>query len=222
MTEKNKQPTQREIERDRIKVARKTLEDTALQGVLSGNQILKNQSLYGQLAVNGAEKDYNETMNSEEARKFRDELYKKAKEEGDRLGVYGEPSINNYDVSKAIIRQLEENKLRLPLGDLEDIVKNLGQGSGYNFEFPKELSKYVPVKLQEKMQIAAIKAAEKGKKINPEDALNEEEKYALDVYDFLSKSYDRGVALGTCNYFADLNKLGEMIKKKYELKESKK
>jgi hypothetical protein len=210
----NERPTAREI-------ARKTLRDTALQGVLGSNQILEKQSLYGTLAVNGAKNTYNEAMNSEEARKFKDALYKQKQEKGKKLGVYGVPSINDYDVSTAIISQIEENKLRLPLRGLEDIVKNLGKDSGYNFELPKKLSNYVPAKLQEKMQIAAIKAAEKGKRINPEDVLNEEEKYALDVYEFLSEAYNRGVALKACNYFNDLNKLGEKIKENYEPKESK-
>jgi hypothetical protein len=64
-----------------------------------------------------------------------------------------------------------------------------------------------------------IKAAQKKEKINPEDALNEEEKDALNVYEFLSQAYNRGVALRNCNYFADVNELGRMIKEKYEPKE---
>lgn len=214
MTEKNKEPTQREI-------AISTLENKALQGVLSNNQILENQSKYGDLAVNAAKNAYSEAMNSKEAREFKDALYKQKLEKGRKNGVYGMPSIDDYDVSTAIIDQLNENKRVLSLGDLEGIVKNLGKDSGYDFEVSKKIKKYVPAKLQEKMEIAAIKAKYKKKEIDPRDVLNEEEKYALDVYEFLSESYNRGVALKTCNYFADLNKLGEMIKKKYEPKESK-
>jgi len=209
----NKQPTPRDI-------AISTLENKVFQGIVSKNQILKNQFLYGKLAVNGAE-NTNELMNSEEARKVRDNLYKKAKEKGDRLGVYGEPSITDYAVSTDVIEQIEENKSRLSLGDLEGIVKSLGKDFGYDFEMPKELEKYIPAKLQEKMQIAAIKASGDGKKINPEDVLTEEEMKALDVYEFLSESYNRGVSLKACNYFADLNRLGAAIKEKYQPKESK-
>lgn len=221
----NEKPTQREIEMDRIKHARKTLENIALQGVLSSNQIMKKQALYGQLAVNGTENTYNETMNSEEVKKVRDNLYKEKKEKGDALSVYGEPSISNYDVSAEIIQQLEENKPRLPLKDLGEIVKSIAGNYNYDFEVPKELSDYVPLELQRKMQEAAIKAAEKGKKISPEDmnaVLNEKENDALEVYQFLSQAYNRGVSLRTCNYFADLNELGAAIKEKYEPKESKK
>ena len=217
----NEQPTQKEIEEERIKVARKTLESKVLQGVLGSNQILKNQALYGQLAVNGTENTYNETMNSEELKKIKDDLYKEKKEKGDNLGVYGEPSITNYDVSAEIIHQLEENKLRLPLKDLEEIVKSIAGNYNYDFEVPKELSDYVPLELQEKMQKATIESLEKGEKINPEDALNEKEKDAFNVYKLLSQAYNRGVSLSTGNYFADLNELGKKITEKYKPKESK-
>jgi len=217
MTEKNKQPTPRDI-------ARKTLENKVLQGVLSGNQILENQSLYGQLAVNGAKNTYNETMNSREVKEIKDDLYKKAKERGDGLGVYGEPSIGNYEVSSEIIEQLEENKSRLPLKDLGEIVKSIAGNYNYDFEVPKELGDYVPLELQIKMQRARIlvESAQKGKKIKPEDALDEKEKDALQVYELLSQAYNRGVSLSTCNYFADVNGLGKKIMEKYKPKESEK
>lgn len=212
--ENKRQPTQRDI-------AISTLENKVLQDVLSNNQILENQSLYGTLAVNGAKNTYREAMNSEEARAFKDVLYEKKLANGKKKGVYGMPSIDDYDVSTAIIDQLNENKRILSLGDLEDVVKNLGQSSGYDFEVSEKIKKYVPAKLQEKMEIAAIKARYEKKEIDPRDALSEEEKYALDVYEFLSLSYDRGVALKACNYFADLNKLGKKIKENYEPKDSK-
>lgn len=210
-----RQPTQREI-------ATKTLENKALQSVLSSNQILEKQSLYGQLAVNGAKNTYNENMNSEGVRKVRDALYKEKLEKGKEKGVYGVPSINDYDVSMFIREQIDENKLKLSLGDLEAIVKKLGKDFGYNFKLPTELRNYIPKKLHEKIQIAAIKARKK--EINPGDVLNEKEMKALGFYDFLSKAYNHGVALKTCNYFGDLNALGEkMMEKMYgsEPKESK-
>ena len=218
----NKQLTKKEIEEERKKVARKTLENKVLQGVLGGNQIMKKPFLYGKLASDGAENTYNETMNTEEMKKIKDDLYKEKKEKGDMLGVFGEPSITNYDVSAEIIQQLEENKLRLPLKDLEEIVKSIAGNYNYDFEVPKELSDYVPLELQEKIQKAAIESAQEGKKINPEDALNEKEKDALQVYQLLSQAYNRAVSLSTCNYFADLNELGKSIMEKYKPKEIKK
>ena len=53
--ENKRQPTQRDI-------AISTLENKVLQDVLSNNQILENQSLYGTLAVNGAKNTYREAM----------------------------------------------------------------------------------------------------------------------------------------------------------------
>jgi hypothetical protein len=209
-------PTQREI-------AISTLENKALQGVLSGNQILENQSLYGQLAVNAAKNAYSEAMNSREVKEIKDDLYKKAKERGDGLGVYGEPSIGNYEVSSEIIEQLEENKSRLPLKDLGEIVKSIAGNYNYDFEVPKELGDYVPLELQIKMQRARIlvESAQKGKKIKPKDALDEKEKDALHVYELLSQAYNRGVSLRNCNYFSDVNELGKKIMEKYQPKESK-
>jgi len=222
MTSTNKELTQEEIEKKRREVARKTLENKVLQGVLGSNQIRKKPFLYGQLAVNGAEDTYNEVMNSEEVKEIRNDLYKKVKEKGDGLGVYGEPSISHYDVSVEILQQIEENKLRLPLKDLGEIVKSIAGNYNYDFEVPKELSDYVPSELDKKIQGAIIKSAQEGKKIKPEDVLNEKEKDALEVYQFLSQAYNRGVSLRTCNYFADLNELGKKIMEKYKSKESKK
>ncbi len=203
----NKQPTARDI-------AIKTLEDIALQGVLGVNEILENQSEYGTSAVNGAKNTYNEAMNSKEAREVKDILYKEKLEKGKEKGVYGVPSINDYDVSMFIREQIDENKFKLSLGDLEAIVKKLGEDFGYNFKLPTELRNYIPKKLHEKIQIAAIKAGKK--EINPGDVLNEKEMKALGFYDFLSKAYNHGVALKTCNYFGDLNALGEkMMEKMY-------
>jgi len=208
----NKQPTPREIEKKRREFAISTLENKVLQGVLSGNQILENQSLYGQLAVNGAENTYDKAMNSEEAREVRDNLREKAQEKGDQLNVYGRPSIGDYEVSTEILQQLEENKLRLPLKDLGEIVKSIAGDYKYDFEVPKELSAYVPLELEMKRQMAEI---------NPENALTEKEKDALKVYQFLSEAYNRGVSLRTSNYFADLNELGKKIMEKYKPKDKK-
>lgn len=196
-------------------IARKTLENKVLQGVLGSNQIRKNQFLYGQLAVDGAENTYNEIMNTEEVKEVKDGLYKEKKEKGDMLGICGEPSITNYDISLEIIEQLEENKSRLPLKDLGEIVKNIAGNYNYDFEVPKELSDYVPLELQIKL----IKSKHENKK--PEDVLTEKEKDALKVYQFLSEVYNRGVSFGTCDYFADLNELGKKIMEKYKPKESK-
>lgn len=213
----SKKPTPRDI-------ARKTLEDTVLQGVLSVNHIQEDPYLYGQLAFNGAKNSYNEAMNSEKIREIKSALYKEKMKKGRELGVHGLPRIDDYDVSTAVIQQLEENKLKLSLKDLEEIVKNIAGNSGYNFELPKELGDYVPLELQEKMQKAAIESAEKGKKISLEDmnaVLNEEEKYALKAYKFLSEAYNRKVSLSTANYFADLNELGKEIMEKYPPKDKK-
>jgi len=163
-------------------------------------------------------------MNTENAQKIKQSLYERAKEKGDRFGAYGRPSITDYDISVEILGQIEENKSRLPLKELGEIVKSIAGNYNYDFNVPKELSDYVPLELQEKIQKAAIKATEEGKEIDTREInkiLSEKENDALQVYQLLSQAYNRAVSLGTCNYFADMNELGNQITEKYKPKEDK-
>lgn len=215
----NKKLTPEEAKKERINVARSTLENKVFQGVLGNNHLLKNPFLYGQLATNGAEDNYSEVMNNDEVGKIRKNLQDQSKSEGDKLGVYGMPLISDYEVSKHIIKQIEENKSTLPLKDLGEIVKSVASNYNYDFEVPKELADYVPFELQMKMQEAQLKAIREGTQIDPTSALDEKEKDALQVYGLLSDAYNRGVSLSNCGYFFDLNQLGQMMAEKYKPKD---
>ncbi|MCX6749141.1 MAG: hypothetical protein NTW17_00135, partial [Candidatus Pacearchaeota archaeon] len=122
--------------------ARKTLESKVFQNVLGSNQVRSNQSLYGSLGVQGAEATSSEVMGSNEATQARNTAYEKAKTRGDKLGIYGEPAITNYEVSAEMVEQIEEAKKRLSLEDLTQIVK--GIATGLKFDLPEELKNYVP------------------------------------------------------------------------------
>lgn len=215
---------QSEIEeknQEKIERAKKTLEDKALQGVFGSNQVRSNPFLYGQIGVQGAEDAYNESIHGEKAQEIRKELYEKSKQEGDSQGVYGEPSIGNYEVSKQVANQIEENKIILPLGELEKMAKNVADG--LESDIPEELKKYVPAEIQEKIIRANIEEAKKGKqfdtrKVVEKGVLTEEEADALGAYQALSQAYDRGTALSASNdnYFSDYNQTLSQISEKYK------
>ena len=216
-----KEMTPEEIRAQQRNFARKTLENKVFQGVLGGNQVRSNPFLYGQFGVTGAEGTYEESMGSDDAKKARDAAYKRAKARGDSLGVYGEPAITNYEVSADIIQQIEENKQRLPLGDLVEIVK--GVAPGFKFDLPEALKDYVIDDIQTKINIA--KATSRREDLKVEDILTETEYDALMVYQgILSQAYNRGFALRTAQpgYFADLNSAAEKVSEKYKPKEEKK
>ncbi len=211
MTDKQKM-TPEEIREKQKKHAKMTLEDKLNQKFLGSNHVMKNQALYGQLGVSSAESVYDECIKSQKANEVRNEVYKERKEEGDSFDVYGEPAIGNYDISVYMLKQIEESKSLLPLGELEGIVKNIA--SEFDFEVPEELKNYVPAELYQKTQLAKLS----GKN---EYELSEQEKDALVIYqELLSKAYNRGAALNSAkeNSFADLNSLGKKISEKYNPK----
>ena len=193
-------------------IARRTLENKVFQGILGSNNVRSNPFLYGQLGAQGGETSYANAMSSPDAQKARSELYQKSKAKGDQLGVYGEPSIGNYEVSTDIIQQLEEEKQRLSLADLGEIVK--GVASGFKFDVPEALKDYIPLELYQK-------AASSGKE-DIREALSEEEIDALATYErVLSPAYNRGAALRAAQsgYFADITPIANQISEKYAPKE---
>lgn len=207
-----------ELKKEIIDNAKKTLENKLFQDVLGSNQVKNNPFLYGQLASQGADSKYEESINTDEAKKIRDDLYGNKKRQGNALGVYGEPSISNYDVSLDIIQQVEENKKRLPLGELENVVK--GVANGLQSGLPDELKEYVIVDIEEKIQKAQIGEFKRTGKIDPEkikEFLTEEEVDAFNTYQALSQAYNRGAALNSsqADYFSDSNQILKNISEKY-------
>ncbi len=226
----NERKSQREMTPEeeraaRINISRKTLESKVLQGVMGINNLRSNPFEYGQLALNGVESSYQDVMASKELQEIKKGLYKQKSEKGKELGAFGEPSISNYDVSVAVIEQLYENMERLPLGDLGDIVGNLGKSFGYDFKVPEALKGYVPAELQEKIQLKAIMEGKSGRDIKPEEALTEQEIDAMNIYQrLLQPAYVRSAAIASAksSYFADINGLGKQYAEKYKSKEDSK
>ena len=196
-----------------IEIARQSLESKLLQKIAGGNVVRSNPLDYGQLGLHGGEAAYESAMNSDHVKKIREDAHKKAKAEGDALGVFGEPAYpTNYDVSVKVMRELEEYKAVIPLKELGDIVK--GVAPGFDFTVPSELENYVPAELFPK--IARAQSAKKSS--NKADELTGVEQDAFNVYQLLSQAYSRGIGLRAARsgYFADLNQVAEKITEKYK------
>jgi len=198
-----------------VEIARKNLESTLLQGIAGSNTVRSNQAMYGTLGVSGAEAAYDSSMNSDEIKKMRETAYNQAKQEGESLGVFGEPSYpTNYDISAKVMKQLEDYKTFVPLKDLGEVVKNLAPG--FKFNVPAELENYVPAELLQKAVMAEV-AKQTGKEAV---GLTEAEQDAFNVYQLLSQAYNRGLGLRAAQsgYFADLNQTASQISEKYKPK----
>lgn len=208
---------------EKLSIAKKTLENKDFQNILGSNQVKSNPFMYGQLGVQGADSTYSEIMKGDLINKTRNNLINQKKNSGDSLGVYGQPSVSDYDVSIEIIQQIEENKKLLPLGELENITKEVA--GGIEFEIPEELKNYNIKEIETKIQRAEIEEIRKGGKISPEKiqgSLTEEEIDAFDVYQALSQAYNRGAALNSVeeNYFSDINESLRQISGKYNAEEN--
>lgn len=207
MAEKEK-PKELSIE-EQIKLnVKKTLEDKFIQNVVGSNNAKNNPFLYGQLGVNGANSTYENSMFSENATKIRKEMYDKKKNEGEQLGVYGDPSFpSNYDVSLKIAQQVHEVMALGKIGDLEDHVKSIAKG--FDFTVPDKLKNFSVNELIMKLQ--------KG------ENLSNDEKMALQTQKLLSEAYTRAAALNSIqsNYYSDLNSIGKEITDAYKPKEKK-
>jgi len=224
--EKDQEMTPEEIRENARTVARKTLENIDFQNIVSGGEIMNNQTLYGELAATGGQEAYDKGMTSESVRDIRKILQKEKKEEAERLGTYARPSISDYDVEANVIGQVNENKLLLPLGDLEEIVKGISEGFGYEFEVPADLRDYNPQELQRKVQKVIREKVKKGEtNVDPQkvakEILDEKEIDAMAIYEgILSPAYTRGVALRAASrhYFTDFNTFGKRFIEKYKPK----
>lgn len=190
-------------------IARKYLEDKLSQSIAGSNRVKSNPSLYGQLGLQGGEVAYEDAMNSDAAKKLRDEIYAEEKARGEGLGVYGEPTQpSNYQVSTKLVQILEDSKRAISLKDLGEVVKQLAPD--FKFEVPKELEAYVPNELLVKVQGDTSK-------------LTEDEQYAIQTYKVLSGAYNRAVELKATKsgHYADLNQAAEQITEKYKKPEKK-
>ena len=195
----------------------KTLESKFIQNSVGSNLVKTNPYLYaGELGYQSAGSVYTQTMSGKEAKEEKDSLYNSKKQEGEQLGVFGEPAYpSDYDLSVKLARQLYETITVAKISELEKAAKSVG--AKLDFEVPAELKDYVNAELIQKAY-------------NPEKgevdvkSLDEKEQHALALYQVLTESYRRACALKTTqtNYFADLSEQGKKICDSYKPKEENK
>ena len=211
-----KEMTPEELRAQQIKLDSMTLENAVFQNLMGSTDILENQSLYGSLAVESAKSNYDGAMTSDEAGKARNKSYRGKKEEAKRLGIHATPSISDYDVEKEMRQQFTESRLRLPLGNLEAIVKKVAPN--FKAGLPEELKSYVPGELHTKIAITQARNPQASEEEILQSALNPVEKDALAYSEILNRAYTRGAAsrIVTSGYFTELNEAAKQISEKYK------
>ena len=184
---------------------RQILEEDFTLSVIGSNHARKNPFLYGELGVAGADAAYTKAMNSERAQKSREDIYKRKKIQGERLGVYGEPTHpTNYDLALNVASAVHESMAMLPLGLLEEIVSGVADG--------------LEVKVPDKLKMVTYdNLMEKVGKDGDLTALDDHEKKAIRLFDLFKQAYERGAALRATesNYFADINEEAKGIAESY-------
>ena len=195
----------------------KTLESKFIQNSVGSNLVKTNPYIYaGELGYQSAESVYVQTMSGKEGKKEKEELYGLRKQEGESLGVFGEPAYpSDYDLSVRLAKQLNQIMEVAKISELEKAAKSVG--AKLDFEVPAELRDYVSAELLQK--------AYDGKtgKVNIK-SLDEKEQHALALYQVIIESYKRACALRTTqtDYFVDLSEKGKRIVEMYKPKEEKK
>ncbi|MBU1129469.1 MAG: hypothetical protein KJ949_02455 [Nanoarchaeota archaeon] len=188
-----------------------TLESKFVQDVIGSNEIKSNPFKYGQLGLPGGESAYLSAMSGEEANKIRQDIYTQKKQEGDKLGIAGEPAYGtNYDVSINIAKHVQEI---MALGKLGDLEKSIGTvAKGFEFTVPEKLRNY---SLQEILSKPGV-INEEGK--IDRSKLSEDEQKVFVAQQLLSQAYTLGVVapLVNSNYFADLNAQAKELMDSYK------
>ncbi len=194
-------------------IAKMTLESKLIQNVAGANFA---HTSFGE----EGKSTYEMFMEGKEIRELQEKEFQGLKREYKSLGVVGEPNYPvKQDTSYKILKQIEENKPFVFLGDLEQIIKSIAPG--FEFELPENLKKYNYANLS---QIAMEKGA-----VNKENGqldikkLSPEEQEAFEKYNILSEAYNKACSLQILNLysFAELNAIDKSITEKYHPKEQK-
>jgi len=134
-TEKKLTPEQK-----RRGIAKKTLEH--FLDIVGANETKQNERMYGELGVSCGAPFYEDYLeNSEEAKEIRKAIHEKDKTKAKAVGNYEPvPIPQNFYVVQDILNQIQENQVRLKLGELEDIVT--GITGELEFKVPEGLKNY--------------------------------------------------------------------------------
>jgi hypothetical protein len=216
----NKEREEAENERAKfVKDRRSNLESKVYQAFIGANEIKNNPTRYGTIATESADRGYSEFLRSGEANEIRGELYDAKKKEQRELGIAQEPEITDYEIAKAVKGIIEQSMAVIPLGMLEESVKNVA----------KDLKIKIPKKFRdmtyEEFTKRAIEsgAVDKERGLDP-DKLSESDRDYLVMYNTLRSAYDKGAAMEIMRkgYLAKENAIGRQISEKYEPQEKDK
>lgn len=183
-------------------VTKKTLEH--FLDFTGANETKHNQDMYGKFGVNCGASVYEDFLgNDAQAKEIRKQIQDKDKADAEGVGNYEPvPIPQNFHVVQAILTQIQENQMRLKLGDLEKVVT----GITGNLEFK------VPEKLKE------ISYMEIMKKVMSEEKLTDDEKVAIKAYQVYGEAYKNFAAqkVMTGHYMDGVNAAGKELFKPYE------
>lgn len=213
-----KKPTPEKLEEERALMVKNTLESKLIQEAVGGNLVKSDPWLYGKLGVQSAESIYDNAMNSEDAQKEKNRLFQKKKEEGKKLGVYGDPPpTSHYDLSVNFMGQLNEVLEQAKIGELEKYSKAIGAEL---VEIPEEFKNFSKADLIRK----AIQKQNGGfDGMVDLGNLSETERDAFVLYEKLSEAYKITLAKNVSkgNYLADINSDIKQITEKYKKDDNK-
>jgi len=173
-----------------------------------GSNLVQNERKWGEMGKIIGAQTYSKVIKDEEFSKEKQDIYNQKKAEYEKLGVYGDPSISNPEVSAKIMQQLEEILTVATLEELGKYAKEIG--AKIDFEIPEELKKY------SKMEILQKHVDPQTGQVDVEK-LTDKEKIVLEYHDKLSKVYKRACSMNTMNshYFSDLNQEGKQLTEHY-------
>jgi len=184
------------------------VENTFFQKVIGSNEVKhRNQEdfFYGKIGSIACDQVYSESMTSDDANKFRREIYNDTLKEKEQLGIAEEaPYPTNYILVRRILSTIKESFARLSLDEAEEVVRKVG--GELEFEILNELK--------------GITYENVAKKIMDGGKLNSEEQDAMAWYELCEHAYKRALAkevIGN-NYFVDINAGRKQIVDKYKTK----
>jgi len=165
------------------------------QSVIGSYALKKNPNQFGELGYATGKAGYASSMQSEDAQSLRHTEAERAT----ALGIDPENmSYINSDWTLLKVKEIREESFRnLTFGQLEDVMGNIAPGFEFNVDDTIRDMSYMDIMSE----------------ISQDGDLLDEEKYAINVFKYFSKSYDTTLALKHMNssYIQGLNVEGQRI-----------
>ena len=211
MAEKENQPKEK---KSKLEI---TLE--AFSGVVATNRIKLKPNEYGEKAYGFANSIYDVIMGSKNIGEMREQNYQASKAEYQRLGVAGEPTyLSNPELSRLILKQVEENMSSVKIGELYNAVK----------KFAPKLDIKIDDKIKNMSFNSLIDIIRERKAITKEGKLDlkklsKEEQVAYSMYELISESYKEATVFNLMAdaFYQSANETGKNLNKILQPEEKK-